>query len=103
RREHTYARLTVPAARRADISNNDAKGNAMDDKHAPDSGRLVDSDAERLLRDLVAIGLLDVPRPSAAERLDRELGPDLLAAVRQDLGCSDSGETLKRGRPSRAA
>jgi hypothetical protein len=57
----------------------------MRDKHTPDPGTLVSSPTDRLLRDLLTIGLLTEERPTACERLDTKLGHDLVAAIRTEL------------------
>jgi hypothetical protein len=66
-------------------------------RHAP---RPVESRTDRLVRHLVALGVMDPRRPTAAERLDAELGPEQAAALRADLRSSSADSLLRslRGR-----
>jgi hypothetical protein len=76
----------------------------MHDKHAQDPGRLVDPHADRLLRDLIAVGLIEADnRLSANERLIAMLGPELHQAIRVELGHLDSSPMPLPGRPLRVA
>jgi hypothetical protein len=76
----------------------------MDDHESPPAVRNVDPHADRLLRDLIAIGLLEANnRPSADERLTAELGEDLLRALRAEQGRLDAGALPIRRRPQSAA
>jgi hypothetical protein len=43
------------------------------------------------VRDLLALDVLSPARPTAAERLDTVLGPELVAVVRSGLGMSPAG------------
>lgn len=64
----------------------------MNDTRAHDESGRAGSPADRLLLDLLALGRLDPERPTAAERLDAELGPDLAAAVAGELERLDVDE-----------
>jgi hypothetical protein len=76
----------------------------MDDHQSPPAVKIVDPHADRLLRELIAIGLLEANnRPSADERLTTELGEDLLRALRTELHRLDSGASQIRSRPQSAA
>jgi hypothetical protein len=57
----------------------------------------------RLVRDLIALGLLDAQRPTAAERLDAQLGHELVAAIRTELTRSNAGGSPFQSRPGRVA
>ena len=76
----------------------------MDDHESPPAVKIVDPHTERLLRDLMAIGLLEANnRPSADERLTATLGEDLLRALRGEQGRLDAGASPIRSRPQSAA
>jgi len=76
----------------------------MDDHESPPAVKIVDPHADRLLRNLVAIGLFEAnSRQSADERLTTKLGEDLLRALRAELDRLDSGALPIRSRPQRAA
>ena len=62
------------------------------DPHAPGPR------SDRLVRDVIALGSLDAGRPTASERLDSELGPDLVAAIRAELARSSSRRVSRRRR-----
>jgi hypothetical protein len=67
----------------------------MHDKNAQDPLKRVGSPTDRLLRDLIAIELLDANRLTAAERLSDKLGDDLVAAIRAELNrLNSSGSSL---------
>jgi hypothetical protein len=61
--------------------------------------RLSGSQTDRLVRDLMVFDILDPDRPTATERLDAKLGPDLVAAIRAELKRSTPG----RRKPRRVA
>jgi hypothetical protein len=70
----------------------------------PPAAESVDPHTDRLLRDLIAIELLEAnDGPSADERLTAELGEDLLRVLRLELARLDSGALPVRGRPQSAA
>ena len=76
----------------------------MNDRQSQTAANVVDRHTRRLLRDLIAIGLLQVNnRPSADERLTSKLGEDLLRAFRAELGRLDAGAPPMRSRPNHAA
>jgi len=76
----------------------------MDDHESPPAAKIVDPHTDRLLRDLIAVGLLEAnDRPSADERLTAKLGEDLLRAVRAEQGWLDAAALPIRGRPQSAA
>jgi hypothetical protein len=86
------------------MTGTDIEENRMDDHESPPAVESADPHADRLLRDLIAVGLLEAnDRPSAAERLTAKLGEDLLRAVRAEQGWSDAGALPIRGRPQSAA
>ncbi len=59
---------------------------------------------QRLLRDLVALGLVQETRPSAAARLQAKLGHDLAGVLRASLtGNPGPGHASHGLRPRRAA
>jgi hypothetical protein len=76
----------------------------MDDHESPPAVKIVDPHADRLLRDLMAIGLLEAnDRPSADERLTAKLGEDLVRTLRAEQGRLDAGAPPIRSRPQSAA
>jgi hypothetical protein len=76
----------------------------MDDHKLQSAARVVDRHIDRLLRDLIAIGMLEANnRPPAAERLATKLGEDLHRALLAELNRSDSGASPLRTRPHHAA
>jgi len=64
---------------------------------------LAGSHPDRLFRDVVALGLLDAERPTAAERLEAELGADLVAVVRAEVNRSSCGGASPCRVPRRVA
>ena len=74
---------------------------ALHDGHGRDTQTLVAAQTARLVRDLLALDVLTPRRPTAAERLDTVLGPELVAAVRSGLGVSPGG--ARRHLPRRIA
>ncbi len=68
----------------------------MDESPGRHSPRLVCPQTSRLVRDLIALGLLDAERPTAVERLDAQLDHRLLAAIRAEL------TRLSAGAPSQS-
>ena len=64
----------------------------MNDPRAQDDSGRVGSPADRLLLDLLALGRLDPERPTVAERLDAQVGPDLADAVASELERLDMNE-----------
>ena len=59
----------------------------MDDHESPLAVKIVDPHTERLLRDLMAIGVLEANnRPSADERLTATLGEDFLWLADMQVG-----------------
>jgi len=76
----------------------------MDDQQSPPDVKIVDPHADRLLRDMIAVGLLEAnDRPSADERLTAKLGEDFLRALRAEQGLLDAGASPRRRRPQSAA
>ena len=76
----------------------------MDDHEFPPAAKIVDPHTDRLLRDMMAIGLLEAnDRPSADERLTAKLGEDFLRALRAEQGLLDAGASPIRRRPQSAA
>lgn len=76
----------------------------MDDHESPPAVKIVDPHADRLLRDLVAIGLLEAnDRPSADERLATKLGEGLLRALRAEQCRLDADASASRSSPQSAA
>jgi hypothetical protein len=75
----------------------------MDDHQLQPAAKIVDPHADRLLRDLIAIGHLETKRSPAAERLTTKLGEDLLRALSAELDRLDSGALPIRSHPQRAA
>jgi hypothetical protein len=76
----------------------------MDDHESPPAVKIVDPHADRLLRDLLAIGLMEANnRPSADERLTTKLGEDLLRVLRAEQGRLDAVASPIRSRPQSAA
>jgi hypothetical protein len=73
----------------------------LHDRHGRDTQALVAAQTARLVRDLLAFDVLSPARPTAAERLDTVLGPELVAAVRSGFGVSPGGS--RRLRPRRIA
>jgi len=69
----------------------------MQETHAEDR-RAPGSRSDRLVRDMIALGSLDAGRPTASERLDSKLGPDLVAAIRAELAHSSSRRVARRSR-----
>lgn len=78
------------------------KWGALDDRHRRDTQTLAAAQTARLVRDLLALDVLSPRRPTAAERLDTVLGPELVAAVRRGLGVSPGG-VRHYARPRRIA
>lgn len=72
-------------------------------KQAQDPGRLVDSHADRLLRDLIAIGHVETKRSPVTERLAAKLGEDLFRALLAELDRLDSGALPIHSRSQRVA
>jgi hypothetical protein len=82
----------------------ESKRIAMDGHESPPAVKFVDPHAARLLRDLVAIGLLEANnRPSADERLTTKLGEGFLRVLRAEQGRLDAGASPIRSRPQSAA
>jgi hypothetical protein len=80
------------------------EGDRVDERQFQSAAKIVDRHVERLLRDLVAIGLLEVNnRPSADERLTAKLGEDLLRSLRAELGRLDASAPPIHSRPHHAA
>ena len=76
----------------------------MYDQQAPDPGRPLDPHANRLLRDLIAIGQLEPSRLPAAQRLNVILSESLLEVLRASLGLPSAISTMPgRDRPRRVA
>jgi hypothetical protein len=75
----------------------------MENRPAQELRRLDGSEDDRLARDLVALGLLDPTRPSAAERLTAMLGDELVAAIHAELERASSNPAPLRGCPRRVA
>jgi hypothetical protein len=96
--------FTVSKPDRADNNGNRIEEDPMDDHQSPPAVKIVDPHADRLLRDLLAIGLLEADnRPSADERLTTKLGEDLLQALRAEQGRLDAGALPIRSCPQSAA
>ena len=62
-----------------------SEGDCMKGTDTQNSSRLIGSQDARLLRDLIAIGLMDPRRRTAVERLSCEIGEHLHGAVRAEL------------------
>jgi hypothetical protein len=75
---------------------------ALHESHGRDTQALVAAQTTRLVRDLLALDVLSPRRPTAAERLDTILGPEVVAAVRSGLGVSPGG-SRRHLRPRRIA
>lgn len=75
----------------------------MDESSGRHSPRLVCPRTSRLVRDLIALGLLDAARPTATERLDAQLGPGLVAAIHAELTPSSAAGSPPQSRPGRVA
>jgi hypothetical protein len=73
----------------------------LHDRHGRDPQALVAAQTTRLVRDLLALDVLSPGRPTAAERLDTILGPELVVAVRSGLGVSPGA--ARRHQPRRIA
>ncbi len=77
----------------------------MEDHHQPQSAaKAVDRHADRLLRDLIAIGVLEANNhPPADERLTTKLGEDLVRALQAELDRLDAEAPPIRSNPQSAA
>jgi hypothetical protein len=101
RRTTRPVRVAVGCGARSPADRRRFRWGALHDRHGRDAQALVAAQTTRLVRDLLALDVLSPRRPTAAERLDTILGPELVAAVRSGLGVSPGG--TRRHRSQRIA
>jgi hypothetical protein len=75
----------------------------LHDRHGRDLQALAAAQTARLVGDLLALDVLSPSRPTAAERLDTVLGPELHAVVRSGLGVSTPRGSRRQTRRGRVA